>query len=311
MKPLRRRAGMLLALFLLMTTLPGCVWEEAVSYTLEEVPAYTGEPWVILNENIPDFPQEDKTSVSFERYSQLDYFGRCGPAYANVGAETLPTEERGAIGQVKPSGWQTAKYDFVDGKYLYNRCHLIAYQLTAENANELNLITGTRYLNVTGMLPFENQVVAYIKETGNHVLYRSTPVFEGANLVARGVVLEGWSVEDEGAGICFHIYAYNVQPGVVIDYATGENRAEEGFTPLPEEETAAAPTADVPEGDTPHENGGAEDTSFYILNQNSKRFHLPHCAGAAAIKEENRQEYTGSRQSLIDAGYVSCGQCGA
>ena len=160
MKPLRRRAGMLLALFLLMTTLPGCVWEEAVSYTLEEVPAYTGEPWVILNENIPDFPQEDKTSVSFERYSQLDYFGRCGPAYANVGPETLPTEERGAIGQVKPSGWQTAKYDFVDGKYLYNRCHLIAYQLTAENANELNLITGTRYLNVTGMLPFENQVAA-------------------------------------------------------------------------------------------------------------------------------------------------------
>ena len=193
------------------------------SYSLDAIPAYTGEPYVVLNDNIPDFPDRDKTSVPFERYSQLDYFGRCGAAYANVGLETMPTEARGAIGQVKPSGWHTVRYDFVEGKYLYNRCHLIGYQLTAENANELNLITGTRYLNVTGMLPFENQVAEYVKESGNHVLYRVTPIFDADDLVARGVELEALSVEDGGAGICFHVFLYNVQPGVEIDYATGES----------------------------------------------------------------------------------------
>lgn len=290
-----RRLPVLLALLVLLA---GCAREEPPSYTLEDIPAYAGEPWVILNDNIPAFPDRDKTTASFERYSQLDYFGRCGPAYANVGPETLPTGERGAIGQVKPTGWQTAKYDFIDGKYLYNRCHLIAYQLTAENANELNLITGTRYLNVTGMLPFENQVADYVKETGNHVLYRSTPIFAEGDLLARGVELEGWSVEDEGAGVCFHVYLYNVQPGVVIDYATGENRAEEtppALTPTP---VPASPDPDPP----------GEET-LYILNTSSKRFHLPTCAGVATMKAENRQEYTGSRQSLTAAGYVPCGQC--
>lgn len=194
-------------------------------FTLENLPDYAGKPYVELGGNLPHFPEEDKAEEPFEHYSELDGLGRCGAAYAKVGPETMPNEERGAIGMIKPSGWQTVRYDFIDGKYLYNRCHLIGYQLTGENDNEKNLITGTRYLNITGMLPFENQVAGYVERTGNHVLYRATPVFEGEELVARGVELEAYSVEDEGAGVCFHVFVYNVQPGVVINYATGENRA--------------------------------------------------------------------------------------
>lgn len=194
--------------------------------TLESVPEYAGEPYAILQDNQPGFGLEDLTLEPFERYSELDYLGRCGTAYANVCQEIMPTEPRGEIGQVKPSGWRTAKYDFVDGTYLYNRCHLIGYQLSGENANEKNLITGTRYMNVVGMLPFENMVNDYVDDTGNHVLYRVTPVFSGSNLVASGVQMEAFSVEDEGEGLCFNVYVYNVQPGVVIDYATGESWAE-------------------------------------------------------------------------------------
>ena len=179
----------------------------------------------IVNGNIPYFTASDLTSESFEYYSDLDNLGRCGTAYASVGTDLMPTEKRGSISKVKPSGWQISKYDFVDGKYLYNRCHLIGYQLTAENANEKNLITGTRYLNVDGMLPFENLVADYVKETDNHVLYRVTPVFEGDNLVASGVLMEAESVEDEGDGVEYCVYVYNVQPGVMINYATGENAA--------------------------------------------------------------------------------------
>lgn len=191
--------------------------------SLEEIPAYSGSAYVAVNGNQPFFTEEEYTAASYETYSPLDDLGRCGPAMANVGRDLMPTEERGAIGSVKPTGWQTAKYDFVDGKYLYNRCHLIGYQLTAEDANKRNLITGTRYLNVTGMLPFENMVADYIKETNNHVLYRVTPVFDGDDLVAKGVLMEAWSVEDGGEGVCFNVYCYNVQPGVAIDYATGDN----------------------------------------------------------------------------------------
>ena len=191
--------------------------------SLEEIPAYSGSAYVAVNGNQPFFTEEEYTAASYETYSPLDDLGRCGPAMANVGRDLMPTEERGAIGSVKPTGWQTAKYDFVDGKYLYNRCHLIGYQLTAENANKRNLITGTRYLNVTGMLPFENMVADYIKETNNHVLYRVTPVFDGDDLVAKGVLMEAWSVEDGGEGVCVNVYCYNVQPGVAIDYATGDN----------------------------------------------------------------------------------------
>ena len=194
--------------------------------TLADIPEYSGEPYVVLNNNWPDFDVEDLTTEPFEVYSDLDSLGRCGVAYANVCLEIMPTEPRGEIGQVKPSGWQTVKYDFVDGKYLYNRCHLIGYQLAGENANRQNLITGTRYMNVTGMLPFENMVDNYVENTENHVLYRVTPIFEGTNLVASGVQMEAFSVEDEGEGICFNVFVYNVQPGVVIDYATGNSWAE-------------------------------------------------------------------------------------
>jgi len=191
--------------------------------SLEDIPAYSGEPYVILNDNWPDFDAEDLTTEPFELYSELDYLGRCGVAYANICLEIMPTEPREEIGQVKPSGWHTAKYECVEGKYLYNRCHLIGYQLAGENANKQNLITGTRYMNVDGMLPFENMVDSYVEETENHVLYRVTPIFEGQNLVASGVQMEAFSVEDEGEGICFNVYVYNVQPGVSIDYATGDS----------------------------------------------------------------------------------------
>lgn len=202
------------------------LWNKT-SISLENIPEFSGEPYIIINNNQPDFDLGDLSTVEFEIYSALDQFGRCGRAFANVCLETMPTEARGEIGQIKPSGWQTVRYDFVDGKYLYNRCHLIGYQLTGENANEKNLITGTRYMNVEGMLPFENMVAWYVEDTGNHVLYRVTPIYEGFNLVASGVQMEAFSVEDEGEGICFNVYVYNVQPGVVIDYATGDNWQEE------------------------------------------------------------------------------------
>lgn len=194
---------------------------------LEDIPEYEGEPYVVLNDNEPEFSEEEIESRSYEEYSELDELGRCGAAVANIGQDLMPTEERGAIGQVKPTGWHTIKYDNIDGKYLYNRCHLIGYQLTAENANEENLITGTRYMNVEGMLPFENMVADYIKETDNHVLYKVIPVFEEENLVASGVQMEAYSVEDEGEDISFNVFVYNVQPGIEIDYETGDSRLEE------------------------------------------------------------------------------------
>lgn len=201
------------------------------SESVMDVPAFTGDPYVVINDNIPEFSDSDMTQAAYESYSQLDVLGRCGVAMACVGKELMPTEERGSIGQIKPSGWQTVKYDFVDGKYLYNRCHLIGFQLAGENANECNLITGTRFLNVEGMLPFENMIADYIKETDNHVLYRVTPVFDEGCLVARGVQMEAFSVEDAGEGICFNVYAYNNQPGVTIDYRTGESAAAVSDTP--------------------------------------------------------------------------------
>lgn len=195
--------------------------------SLEEIPPFSGVPYVEVNGNIPYFEEADHTTDSFETYSELDPLGRCGTAYANVGKDLMPTQDREAIGSVKPSGWHTVKYDCVDGNYLYNRCHLIGYQLTGENANEKNLITGTRYMNVEGMLPFENAVDDFVEAANYHVLYRVTPVYTGDNLVADGVLMEGWSVEDGGRGICFCVYVYNCQPGVEIDYATGESRLTE------------------------------------------------------------------------------------
>ena len=196
------------------------------SYAVDSVPEYSGSEYIIINDNVPEFAESDFTTESFEEYSELDSLGRCGVAFANIGQDLMPTEERGSIGYIKPSGWQTVKYDIVDGKYLYNRCHLIGYQLTGENANPNNLITCTRNMNASVMVKFENDVADYIKETGNHVLYRVTPVFEGDNLLASGVHIEAESVEDKGEGIQFNVYIYNVQEGISIDYKTGESSLE-------------------------------------------------------------------------------------
>ena len=200
--------------------------DENAAASIEDIPAFSGEAYVAVNDNIPFFVEEEYTTESYEFYSELDELGRCGVTMACIGIDIMPTEDRGNIGSVKPSGWQSVKYDIVEGKYLYNRCHLIGFQLAGENANKRNLITGTRYLNIEGMLPFEDMVADYVKETENHVLYRVTPLFNGDDLVAEGVLMEGWSVEDEGEGICFCIYAYNAQPGIIIDYTTGDSREE-------------------------------------------------------------------------------------
>lgn len=197
--------------------------EVKYSYDITKIPPYSGSSYVIINDNIPNFTEGDKTTESFESYSELDSLGRCGVAFSNISKDLMPTEERGSIGMIKPSGWHTVKYDIVDGKYLYNRCHLIGYQLTGENANNKNLITCTRYMNTVGMLEFENKVASYIKETNNHVLYRVTPIFEDDNLLATGVEMEAYSVEDNGKGIMFHIFVYNVQDGITIDYKTGDS----------------------------------------------------------------------------------------
>jgi len=195
--------------------------------SLSEIPPYSGEAYVAINGNVPFFTEDDLVTVAYEQYAQLDSLGRCGVTEACIGKELMPTGERESISSVKPTGWQSVTYDFVDGKYLYNRCHLIGYQLSGENANKNNLITGTRYLNIEGMLGFEDEVAEYVKATDNHVMYRVTPIFEGDNLVASGVLMEGYSVEDKGTGVCFNVYAYNVQPGVEIDYATGISWEEE------------------------------------------------------------------------------------
>ena len=197
-----------------------------VSFSLDSIPEFKDEPYVIINNNKPEFDEKDFTTKSFERYSELDVLGRCGAAYANIGKDLMPTEQRGDIGMIKPTGWQYSKYDFIDGKYLFNRCHLIGFQLAGENANEKNLITGTRYLNVDGMLPFENQIAEYVKKKNKHVLYRVTPIFKDKNLVASGVQMEAMSVEDRGKTICFNVYVYNNQPRVKIDYKTGKNELE-------------------------------------------------------------------------------------
>ena len=255
--------------------------------------AYDGKPYVVINDNDPDFTDADMTTTSFESYGELDGLGRCTTAFANIGKDLMPAEKRGSIGEVKPTGWQTAKYDNVDGKYLYNRCHLIGYQLTGENANEKNLITGTRYLNVDGMLPFENMVADYIKETNNHVLYRVTPVFSGDNLVASGVQMEAESVEDNGDGILFNVYCFNAQPGIAIDYATGNSHLDNSVT----ESSSQAAVSD------------SANVQTYVLNTNTKKFHKESCNSAKSMDASNKKIYTGSRQDIIDMGYEACGVC--
>ena len=257
-------------------------------FSLKDIPAFSDKPYIAVNGNTPYFTENEIVADSYEFYSELDFLGRCGVTIACIGEELMPTEDRGNIGQVKPTGWHTVKYDCVDGKYLYNRCHLIGYQLTGENANVNNLVTGTRYMNVTGMLPFENMVADYIKETGNHVMYRVTPIFDRDDLLCRGVLMEGYSVEDEGEGICFNVFVYNAQPGIEIDYSTGESRLNEG------------------ENEVSHTEQQAQT---YILNTNSKKFHHPDCSSVSKISENNKQVFEGTREELIDDGYSPCGIC--
>ena len=255
----------------------------STSYDLKSIPEYSGEPYVTIHDNVPFFSEEEFTTDAFETYSELDDLGRCGTAYANICEEIMPTEKRGKIGMIKPSGWHTVKYTGIDGNYLYNRCHLIGYQLSAENANEKNLITGTRYLNVTGMLPFENMVADYVNETGNHVLYRVTPIYNQENLVADGVLMEAQSVENDDLAFC--VYCYNVQPGIEIDYHTGDSKSSE----------------------TEQTSNTSED--LYVLNRNTKKFHRPNCSSVQDIKPKNKQEFSGNTKALIQQGYSPCKNC--
>lgn len=249
---------------------------------LDEIPEYSGEPFTPVNGNIPFFTDSEKATEPFETYSDLDNLGRCQTAYANICRELMPTEERSAIGHIRPSGWHTVKYDCIPDRYLYNRCHLIGYQLSGENDNEKNLITGTRYLNVEGMLPFENQVAEYVHETGHHVLYRVTPLFRDNNLLADGVLMEAESVEDNR--ISFNVFVYNRQPGVIIDYASGDSRQE--------------PAA-----------GSVQTKADYILNTSSKKIHRKDCSSVKGMSEKNKQKYSGSLDVLLQQGYTPCGSC--
>ncbi len=283
-----------------------------------DVPAFEGNPYVYVNDGEPTFTDEQRAAEpGHEHYGELDELGRCTAAFAVVGPETQPTEKRGSIGEVRPSGWQMAKYDFVEGKYLFNRCHLLGYQLTGENANERNLITGTRYLNVQGMLPFENAVADYVDATGNHVLMAVMPVFEGSELVARGVHMMAESVEDGGEGVAFNVFCYNVQPGVVIDYGTGESMLEEDATPRPDVSGAESAPDTASEGAGAGEasekgaTGSAEGkgTTEYVLNTNSKKFHLPSCSSVDQMSPKNREDVEDTRENLIAKGYDPCKRC--
>lgn len=297
--------GISAALSLLVTACgnPAATQSERVSanvaaenITIDEIPEYSGTPYVEINNNVPEFSEEELVTESYEYYSELDDLDRCGVTEACINQEIMPTEERGKIGMVKPSGWHTVKYDNVDGKYLYNRCHLIGFQLTGENANDKNLITGTRYMNTEGMLPFENEVAEYVKNTDNSVMYRVTPVFEEDNLVAAGVQIEAESVEDDGEGVQFNVFCYNVQPGIEIDYKTGESREAVGEGEVSGETTSAG-----------EENTVGEET--YILNKNTRKFHTPDCSSVKDTKPQNRKKYTGKREKLIEQGYEPCKRC--
>lgn len=260
----------------------------------ETVPVYSGEPYTELNGNIPYFTDRKKTEDVFEHYSDLDTLGRCGAAYANICKELMPTEKRGEIGMIKPTGWHTVRYDdIISDKYLYNRCHLIGFQLAGENANEKNLVTGTRYMNVDGMLPFENMIADYVKETDNHVLYRVTPIFVGDDLVCRGVEMEAYSVEDNGEGTSFHVFVYNIQPGIEIDYATGDS-------------WVANSMADIVDDTEEHAQYA---TTLYVINAKTRKFHFPDCDSVGKISKQNKKERETDRAELIAEGYTPCGSC--
>lgn len=279
------------------------------SFNLSVVPAYSGSPYAIVNGNKPYFSDSELVTTPFEYYSELDSLGRCGITYANICAEIMPTEARGEIGMIKPSGWKTIKYDFVDGKYLYNRCHLIGYQLSGENDNVNNLITGTRYLNVQGMLPLENQVANYVKKTDNHVLYRVTPIFEGNNLLAAGVLMEAKSVEDKGEGISFCVFCYNVQPGVVINYVDGSSYSDGSEEVVENGNTETTKNTGTNHTEVETITNPVPEDCTYVLNNNTKRFHYPYCSSVNDMAEHNKQYVNWDRETIMDKEYRPCGRC--
>lgn len=259
------------------------------AYEIDSIPDYEGTPYVEIHNNEPEFNSKDMNTKSFESYSNLDSLNRPQVAYANVSKDLMPNTKRTSIGMVKPVGWHTVRYSGIDGKYLYNRCHLIGYQLTGENANRKNLITGTRYLNVEGMLPFENKVTSYVKNTNHHVLYRVTPIYDGDDLLAKGVQIEAYSVEDKGQGISFNVFCYNVQPGITINYKNGDSSSsKENIIKKYETKT---------------------DTASYILNVNTHKFHRPTCSSVRMMKDSNKIESNKSRDELIANGYSPCKNC--
>lgn len=270
------------------------------SASLSKVPEYTGKDFEIINNNIPLFSDEYLSSQSYEFYGDLDSLGRCTVGIANISKDIMPTEKRGSIGMIKPSGWHLDKYDFVDGKYLYNRCHLVGYQLSGENANEKNLITGTRYMNIGRMLDIENQVAEYCRTSNNHVLYRVTPIFVGNELVARGVLMEAKSCEDNGHSICLCVFCFNVQPNVTIDYATGNNKLN-GTTTTTQKPAATTKASATTQGNS--------TTVYVILNTNTKKYHEASCSSVPKIKAANKQEYRGTIDALIAQGYSPCKIC--
>lgn len=272
----------------------------------EDIPEYEGDPYVEVEGNDPDFTAAETTDDAFEDYESLDGLGRCTEATACVGEETMPTEERGSISSVHPTGWHSVKYEWVEGKYLYNRCHLIGFQLTAENANERNLITGTRSMNVDGMLPFENEVADYVDSTGNHVMYRVTPIYaDDDDLVALGVQMEAESVEDNGRGVCFNVFVYNIEPGVEIDYETGES-APDGTMSSLEKSTASSTSSSSNAGGKSQSASAACD---YIANANSKKLHYPECSSVDQMSESNKVYLNCTRQQALNKGYDPCGRC--
>ncbi len=279
--------------------------QEAAENYVFSLPEYDGSEVVTLNGGIPCFFADEITDSEEITFSELDELGRCGAAFGCLGKDTLPTEERGRIGMVKPSGWHTVKYDCVEGKYLFNRCHLIAYELCGANAEERNLITGTRYMNISGMLETENAVCSYIKKSGNHVCYRVTPRFVGEELVARGVQIEAYSVEDFGVGVCLNIFCFNIQPEIVIDYLTGESYAEG-------EESADIPSvsaSDAGNADESAEYFVPSRSTTYVINTKTGKFHRPECESVQDMKANNREESSGTREELLEQGYQPCGRC--
>ena len=263
----------------------GITVNKAVGLEAEDIPDYSGKPYIVINKNTPDFKQSELKAKPYEHYAELDRYGRCRESVACIGKELMPKDERETISEVKPTGWHSIRFSFIDGESLYNRCHLIGFQLTGENANEKNLITGTRYLNIEGMLPFENMTAEYIRETGNHVLYRVTPIYSGTELVARGVQMEAYSVEDVGRGLCFNVFCYNVQPNVKIDYKTGEAEATVKETTTKKIEAA------------------------YVINKKSGKIHRPDCSGVKTMSDKNKLFSNESVDELIAEGYTPCGEC--